>query len=301
MFLGLKNKTNVSVTLTALQIWSDVDTQVAISVSLPVVITAGSTLFTDINNQTFIKINFSVEEDVSSLFLVAKNSVNDAVVEVVTTAQSGADATLNLNQSNIANQLLLLTYTNSQLTALTSADVSLITFLNSTKTQRAVIIAALAVEVQALFTSTPIQFIQTPEQIVSDKLRLDQIIFKLKSGQFVNDDDSVFYSLNNSLMATAAMLIIDAGGGFDELRITGLTQSQALSVLSIYNVNLDVSKYESEVSLKLLNDDPTKFTSLAAYLAGLTPPLTLPPLTAYLSTLRSDHAVYTAIKNWSGS
>ena len=208
-----------------------------------------------------------------------------------------------VSNDNVIEALLAAsTYTNEQYTAIRALTVEqqLVFIIGSSSAKRA-ILNTLSIGVQALFTATPVQFIQTIEQQAADKLRLDQIIFKLKSGQFVDDNDSVFYALGNSLMATTAMGIIDIGGGFDELRTAGLTQSQALSVLSIYNVNLDVSKYESEVALKIINDDPTKLTQLQTYLAGLTPPLTLPPLTPYLAQVRANHAVYAAIKNWSGN
>jgi hypothetical protein len=176
-----------------------------------------------------------------------------------------------------------------------------IAYANGSSSQKKAITSLLPINQQAVFTSVPVEFIQTPEQIASDRLRLDEIVFKLKSGQFLIDNDSVFYALGNSLMATAAMTIIDNGGGFNELRNAKLTQAQALAVLSIYNVELDVSKYESEQKLNVINSDPSKLPLLQAYLATLTPPLTLPPLTSYLAAVRADHAVYTAIKNWNGS
>lgn len=141
-------------------------------------------------------------------------------------------------------------------------------------------------------------FPQTTEQITADKLRTEQIMFKLRNGEYINDDDSVFFTLGNSLMAQAAMIEVDAGRGFDGLRAIGLTQAQAYKVLSIFNIKMEVSKYESESALTRLLNDPTKIVSLKAFLDGKN--LALPPLTSYLVTIRSNHAVYTAIGEWVG-
>ena len=250
------------------------------------------------------------------MFLTTYNPEQQTIIDTLTTEQQSVMSTGGITlRGAIINTLttpqkilfptvstLYKNYNPAQLLVIdTLTDEQHVVLASTSAQAKRTLIATLTIEQQAVFTSTPVQFIQTVEQLAADKLRIDQIIFKLKSGQFVNDDDSVFYSLGNSLMTTAAMVIIDAGGSFDGLRTAGLTQAQALSVLSIYNVNLDVSKYESEVALNLINNDPTKLTQLSAYLAGLTPPLTLPPLTPYLAQVRADHAVYAAIKNWSGS
>lgn len=147
-------------------------------------------------------------------------------------------------------------------------------------------------------TPTPSLFDQTVEQKNADKLTLEQITFKLRSGEFISDDNAVFFALGNSLMATAAMSCIDVGGGFDELRTLGLSQSQALRVLSVYNVTLDINKYQSEVKLDLLNTNPELIQSLKAYLSSLPTPITLPPLTSYLAQLRANNNIYSAIRGW---
>lgn len=171
-------------------------------------------------------------------------------------------------------------------------------FASGTDADKQAIIDTLTPEQQAVFAGVPTQFSRSIEQIAADKLRMEQIVNKLKSNQFINDDDSVFYALGNSLMATCAMAEIDAGRGFDGLRNIGLTQTQALKVLSIYNVTIDTGKYESELALAALENDPAKIVTLQAYLAGLTPPLTLPPITPYLGSIRANHTVYAAVASW---
>lgn len=171
-----------------------------------------------------------------------------------------------------------------------------IIFATGTDTEKQQIIDGLTPEQQAAFNTIPAQFVRTPEQVNADKLRIEQIVFKLKNNEFVTDDDTVFYLLGNGLMADAAMLEVDAGRGFNGLRAIGLTNVQALRVLSIYNVTLDTAKYESELKLQALAADPALFSSLQTYLA--TKSLTLPVIGGYLAQLRSNPAIYTAIRNW---
>ncbi len=174
-------------------------------------------------------------------------------------------------------------------------------FASGTSAQKNAIIITLTPTQQAVLTGARAEFIQTVEQINADKLTLEQITYKLRNGQFISDDESVFFALGNSLMSVAAMAEIDAGRGFDGLRNIGLTQAQALKVLSIYNVTLETSKYDSEKALALLEANSDNLALLKTYLASLNPPLTLPPLTAYSSTLRANHSIYAAIANWTGT
>lgn len=143
-------------------------------------------------------------------------------------------------------------------------------------------------------------FEQTPEEIAADKLEIEQITAKLRNNEYILDDESVLLTLGNSKMATIAMEIVDNGEGYQGLRTAGFTQSQALKVLSIYNLTQDTDKYLSEKNLDVLVNDPTKIVQLKAYLESLNPPLQLPSLLPYASSIRANHAVYTAIKNWSG-
>ncbi len=305
MRIGIKNKLSTALTLTNVKLKIDSDFDLA-TLSASTTIAAGETSWFNFVGGTFTRLVFNTSIDIAPSAVDFVCQLNTTDTPIVITPESFTSnmmfSDVYISSADVYNLLLVDIITPAQYIIVSALPATQrLVFLTGTPSAKRALIATLTVDQQAAFTSTPVQFIQTPEQLAADRLRLDQIIFRLKSGQFVDDDDSVFYALGNSLIADSAMLIIDEGGGFDELRTAGLTQAQSLAVLSIYNVNLDVSKYESEVSLKLLNDDPTKFTSLAAFLAGLTPPLALPPLTAYLATLRSNHAVYTAIKNWSGS
>ena len=305
MRIGIKNKLSTALTLTNVKLKIDSDFDLA-TLSASVVIAAGETSWFNFVGGTFTRLVFNTSIDISPSAVDFVCQLNTTDTPIVITPDSFTSNSMfsdvYISSADVYNLLLVDIITPAQYIIVSALPATQrLVFLTGTPSAKRTLIATLTVEQQAAFTSTPVQFIQTIEQLAADRLRLDQIIFRLKSGQFVDDDDSVFYALGNSLIADSAMLIIDEGGGFDELRTAGLTQAQALAVLSIYNVNLDVSKYESEVALKLINDDPTKLTQLSAFLAGLTPPLTLPPLTPYLAQVRANHEVYAAIKNWSGS
>ena len=201
-----------------------------------------------------------------------------------------------------AHQLLFDALTSAQQAVIATLPLDQqVTMLSGTTAQKNAIISTLTPEQQSAFTTTPVEFIQTPEQIASDKLTIEQIKFKLKSGEFINDDDSVMLVLMNSAMATASMQVVDAGGGYNGLRSIGLTDTQSLRVLAIYNVKMDTNKYLSEVKLETLRTNPDLMPSLVAYLSGLNPPLELPSLVPYIASVRSDFAVYSAIKNWNGA
>jgi hypothetical protein len=226
-------------------------------------------------------------------------SAKAALLATLTTEQQAlfpSTSTLTTEQQTIFDAL---SKAKQDIIAILPHDQQVI-MLTGTNAQKSALILTLTNEQRAVFLGIPVQFVQTADEIAADKLTLEQIVFKLQSGQFISDNDSVFYALGNSLMAVAAMGVIDVGGGFNELRTLGLSQQQALRVLSIYNVTLDANKYESEVKLTALNDDPSKIASLQTYLASLTPPLSLPELTPYLAQIRADHAIYTAVRNWTG-
>lgn len=142
----------------------------------------------------------------------------------------------------------------------------------------------------------PVAYVQTKEEIDADKTAVAVITDTLTGGNFITDDDAVLIALGNSKLVSAAMSVVDSGGGFQGLKAIGLSTTQAIRVLSIFNITIDTNKYESEVMIKLLLDDPTRIVSLKTYLESMS--LTLPPLNTYAATIRANHDVYTAIKDW---
>jgi hypothetical protein len=317
MYIGIKHNSTTSLTIGSLQLYQTTTETVTDVVNTNRVIAVGATVGFNVNDAVFNQIKVMAATDLTpvTISLFAKNAVNDPWVAIDATNKSISgfvpNQTLTILQNNIdiatAIQPTLTTAQYALIDAMPAAQrdfvyslpvVQQITLVSGTSAQKSALIATFTIEQQALFTSTPIQFIQTIDQANADKLTLSQIATKLISGQFISDNDSVFYALGNSLMATAAMAEIDAGRGFDGLRNIGLTQAQALKVLSIYNVTIDTGKYESEVNLQALSADPNKIVALQAYLAGMNPPLALPSMVSYLGEIRANHAVYAAIANW---
>jgi hypothetical protein len=300
MFLGIKNNSLTAFTIANLQ--SQDSRENMTTVAQNVVIQPNSTASIELVNESFVKFNVDTLSllDASTMSFFCRSSATDAWTPVTVTqhfVSQTASVTVSIN--DMINVLMAVMYSAEQLAVIvTLTAAQQLVFFAGTAAQKNALLSGLTVQQQAFFTSTPVQFIETAEQLASDKLRMEQIVNKLKNNGFISDDDAVFYALGNSVMAAAAMAEIDAGRGFDGLRNIGLTQPQALKTLSIYNVTIDTGKYESEVALKSLETDPTKIVALKAFLAPLA--LELPPLNSYLGEIRANHAVYTAIAGWTG-
>lgn len=131
----------------------------------------------------------------------------------------------------------------------------------------------------------------------ADKLRMQRIQFSLKIGEYIPDDDAIFYMIGgDGNQAVAVMAALDAGKGYDGLKALGLTDAVAYRVLSIYNVKADTGKYESEKALEMMVFDVNKFVDFKNYLDSRN--LTLPSLDSYMTRLRSNHDIYVAAREW---
>jgi hypothetical protein len=134
--------------------------------------------------------------------------------------------------------------------------------------------------------------------IAADKLKAEQIKARLKSGDYITDDECVFLILNETVLSVSAMQVIDAGGGYDGLRAIGISDSTALKVLAAYNIKVDMVKYQNEEKLEVLKNNPLLLNSLHDFL--LSRNLNLPSFTSYIAVLRSNPAIYAVMKDWSG-
>lgn len=136
-----------------------------------------------------------------------------------------------------------------------------------------------------------------PPSIEADKLKLAQIQTRLKNGEYIDDDDSIFLiSGADTAVTLQIMQKLDAGEGFDGLKSLGFTDTIACRILAIYNVKVDTAKYDSEVALEIIAADVSKLQSFKAYLDTLN--ISLPPLNIYLNKLRSYPAVFNAAREW---
>jgi hypothetical protein len=302
MYVGFKHNLKTALVITGIQLFNIPAEQTTDLSTVIQTIAAGEIVGYDVGNNYFsnIKLLSNVPLDGVVLTPFAKLTATDTWVEIKGITQDNyGDIAVHISTTDMVNALLATQYSTVQLDVINGlVDEQRFVFLTGTATQKKAILNTLTVANQALFTSVPIQFIQTVAQANADTLSLSQITTKLINNQFISDNESVFYALGNSLMATAAMAEIDVGRGFDGLRNIGLTQSQALKVLSIYNVTIETAKYESELSLTHLASNPAAITNLESYLQSLTPPLQLPPMAGYLSDIRANHAVYAAIASW---
>lgn len=146
--------------------------------------------------------------------------------------------------------------------------------------------------------------ILTAEQIAAaDKSRMSEIVAKFKAGLFVDDGDSIFFTLGgSSAKESAVMTVLDNGGGYNELAALtdDLSMSDAviLRILSIYLIKTDVPRYESESALELITN-ATVLKEFHDYLTshGITPP----PITSLLTAMRSNIAVFNAARAWAAA
>lgn len=134
------------------------------------------------------------------------------------------------------------------------------------------------------------------KQSNEDKLRQNDLEFKLRTGEHISEDDSVFLVLGNSLLVRQCIANMNVGYGFNGLKALGLSDSQAYKIIAIFNVKLDVNKYESEKALEFLGSDLDNLKSFSKFLAKRN--IEMPSLKNYIAVLRSDTLVYNLIRDW---
>ncbi len=133
-------------------------------------------------------------------------------------------------------------------------------------------------------------------QQIADRLAITLLKNKIKAGIALADDDVIFYMIGDSVVARAAMASMDNGGGYDALKTMGLTETQVLDVLSIYNVKIAPSKYEAELGIDALETNKLRLNDFMTYLH--TNSVELPDLTTLYTTIRSRPVIYSALREW---
>lgn len=134
------------------------------------------------------------------------------------------------------------------------------------------------------------------KQSNEDKLKQNDLEFKLRTNEHISEEDSVFLVLGNSLLVKQCIANMDVGYGFNGLKALGLSDSQAYKIIAIFNVKLDVNKYESEKALEFLGSDLDNLKSFSKFLAKRN--VEMPSLKNYITVLRSDNVVYNLIRDW---
>lgn len=145
-------------------------------------------------------------------------------------------------------------------------------------------------------TTTPTTPTPLTAQQIADRLAITLLKNKIKAGIALADDDVIFYMIGDSVVARAAMTAMDNGGGYEELKTLGLTETQTLDVLSIYNVKIAPSKYESELGIDAIESNKLLFKSFLDYLH--TNNIEMPNFISMYSAIRSKPAIYTAMREW---
>lgn len=135
------------------------------------------------------------------------------------------------------------------------------------------------------------------EQQKQDAIRLSLLKTKVKAGQTLIDDEVIFYMIGgDSVVATRVMEILDNGGGYDDLKLLGLTETQCVDCLAIYNIKIAPSKYEAELGIDAIEADKMLFKSFLDYLQ--TNNVEKPDFTALYASIRAKPAIYAALRNW---
>ena len=133
-------------------------------------------------------------------------------------------------------------------------------------------------------------------QQIADKLAITSLKNRLKAGESVADDEMVFFLIGDSVVADAVMAALDIGGGYDELRLIGLSDAMTINVIGIYNVKIDPLKYESELGLSAIAANPLLLGSFFTYLK--TNLVEFPSLVQLFTAIRSKPATYAALREW---
>lgn len=134
------------------------------------------------------------------------------------------------------------------------------------------------------------------EQQKADNLAITLLKNKIKAGLTLLDDEVIFYMIGDSAVANAVMQSLDKGGGYDALKTLGLTETQTIDVLSIYNIKVSPQKYESELGVDAIEANKLRLNDFITYLH--TNNVELPDLTPLYTSIRSKPAIYAALREW---
>lgn len=153
--------------------------------------------------------------------------------------------------------------------------------------QLAIINGYLTTQQKAYFLSTtPVLTDEQLAVIAVDKAEVARINAVLKAGSFIEDDEAMMLIFGVAVTVTGVMNVLNAGGGYDELRAIGISDTNALRALSVFNISSDQTKINVENACNKIKTDFNALVSLRAYLMTLE--TTLPDFDAYIQTLRTN-------------
>jgi hypothetical protein len=144
--------------------------------------------------------------------------------------------------------------------------------------------------------TTPVQTSPAAAENAADKAKIADLRIRIKNGESLSSTELVFLKLGNSALTDAAILAINSGGGLDKLKSLGLKENQAYEVISTYHVKTDPARYESELALKAIDANPELLGSFISHLKKTN--TETPSLTPLFNTIRTNAAVYGALRDW---
>lgn len=130
-----------------------------------------------------------------------------------------------------------------------------------------------------------------------DRAKLNTLRSHLKNGGSLVVEDLIFNTVQSSELTSIVIEALKRGAKFVELKGIGLTDNQAISVLSYFNAQLDAEKYEVELALRKLAEKPELLTVFFAQLVNHN--VELPKLDGLFATMRSNSTICAELAIWS--
>jgi len=146
-----------------------------------------------------------------------------------------------------------------------------------------------------LLQSSPASDRHVTLPVEADDTRIAKIKSDARLGRNTPLLDVMTLQLGTSALAVTAINILVDGGGYDALTGNGISGTNAIKVLSIYNQDIDVRRIETEKGINLIKSDFSATTDFNDYLISLNMARLAP---AELGKLYSDINVNNAVYDW---
>lgn len=146
-----------------------------------------------------------------------------------------------------------------------------------------------------LLQSTPASDRHVTLPTEGDDTRIAKIKSDARLGRNTPLLDVMTLQLGTSALAVTAINILVDGGGYDALTGNGISSTNAIKVLSIYNQEIDVRRIETEKGINLIKSDFSATTDFNDYLISLNMDRLAP---AELGKLYSDININNAVYDW---
>jgi hypothetical protein len=146
-----------------------------------------------------------------------------------------------------------------------------------------------------LSQSTPANDRHVSLPVEPDNTRLAKVRGDVQLGRSTSLLDVMALQLGTSALAVTVINTLIDGGGYDELRLNGISSTNAIKVMSIYNQTIDLRRIETEKGINFIKSDSSAFYDFNDYLISLNSNRLAP---AELNKLYSDVAINNAVYDW---